>query len=153
MPYFRCGLSVTLSSKFDLQVQNYFKTLPIMYWLPKMHQTRTGARFILVSRKCSTIALSRAVTKTFKLIFTQIQSFHEKSHFYYSYKNFWVLEKSMPVIDRLDQVTTKQNAKRISTFHFRTLYTKLSHKDLQRPVLFRTNCSRMNQVKFVEDSL
>ena len=119
-----------------------------MYWLPKMHKTRTGARFILVSRKCSTTALSRAVTKTFKLIFTQIQSFHEKSHFYYSYKKFWVL-----VTDRLDQVTTKQNAKRISTFDFRTLYTKLSHKDLQRPVLFRTNCSRMNQVKFVEDSL
>ena len=37
---------------------------------------------------------------------------------------------SKPVIDRLDQVNTEQNADLISTFDFSTLYTKLPHKDL-----------------------
>ena len=31
--------SITFSSEFDLYVQNGFKTLPIIYWLPKMHKT------------------------------------------------------------------------------------------------------------------
>ena len=31
--------SITFSSEFDLDVQNGFKTLPIIYWLPKMHKT------------------------------------------------------------------------------------------------------------------
>ena len=31
--------SITFSSEFDLDVQSGFKTLPIIYWLPKMHKT------------------------------------------------------------------------------------------------------------------
>ena len=42
---------ITLSNKFDLEFENDFKTLPIMYWLPKMHKTPTGAIFIVASRK------------------------------------------------------------------------------------------------------
>ena len=34
--------NITFFSKFDLEVQIFFKTLPIMYWLPKMHKTTTG---------------------------------------------------------------------------------------------------------------
>ena len=43
---------------------------------------------------------------------------------------YWVVENSKPVIDKLDQMHTKQNAKPISTFDFSTLYTKSPHKDL-----------------------
>ena len=59
-------ITFTLSSKFDLEVQADFKTLSIMYWLPKMHKTLIRARFIVASEKCSTKALAKAVTKTFK---------------------------------------------------------------------------------------
>ena len=58
--------NIILSDKFDLEVQNVFKTLPIMCWLPKMHKTLTG---VTPPRKCSTKALSKAVTKAFKLTF------------------------------------------------------------------------------------
>ena len=68
--------NITFFSKFDLEVQIFFKTLPIMYWLPKMHKTTTGARLIVASRKCSINALSKAL----KLFFKKIQCFHEKSH-------------------------------------------------------------------------
>ena len=43
---------------------------------------------------------------------------------------YWVVENSKPVIDKLDQMHTKQNAKPISTFDFSILYTKSPHKDL-----------------------
>ena len=59
--------------------------------------------FIVASRKCST----KAVTKVFKLIFKQTQSFHEKSHFYSDVKKFWVVGNSKHVIDRLDQINAK----------------------------------------------
>ena len=100
-----------------------------------MHKTSTGARFIVACRKWSTKALSKAVTKAFKLIFKQIQIFHENSHFYSDYKKFWVVENSKRAIDRLDERNTKQNPNLISTFDFSTLYTKLQRKDLLQ-VLF-----------------
>ena len=88
--------------------------------------------------KCSTKALSKAVTKAFKLIYKQIQNFHGRSHFYFDYKSFEIIcvfEISKPVINRLDQLKTKQNAKLISPFDFSTLYSKLPRKHLLK-VLF-----------------
>ena len=63
---------VTTSSKFDLEVQNDFKALHIMHWLPKVCKAPTGAIFNVVSKKCCTEALSKAVTQNFELIFKQI---------------------------------------------------------------------------------
>ena len=83
--------------------------------------------------------MSTAATKLiipFKLIFKQIQSFHEKPDFYSNYKKFWVVENSKPVIDKLDQINTKQNAKLISSFDFSTLYTKLPQKNLVKEPFF-----------------
>ena len=68
----------TFSSKFNLEVQNDFKTLSIMYWLLKVGKTSTRAKFIVASKKCSTNALSDSNIKAFQLILKQIQSFHEK---------------------------------------------------------------------------
>ena len=82
--------------------------------------------------------MSKAVTKVFKLIFKKIQSFHEKSHFYFDSKKFWVVENSKSVSDMFDQTNTKQNAKPLSAFDFSTLYTILPHKNLLK-VLFHLN--------------
>ena len=48
------------------------------------------------------------------------------------------VENCKPVIDRLDQINNKQNAKRIATFDFRTTYAKLPDKELLQ-VLFDLN--------------
>ena len=100
-----------------------------------MHKTLTGASFIAESRKRSTKALLKAVKKLSNQYLIKIQSFCEKSHLYSDYKKFWVVKNSKPIIGRLSQINTKQNAKLISTFAFSTLYTKLPHKDLAK-VLF-----------------
>ena len=68
----------TFSSKFNLEVQNDFKTLPIIYWLLKIGKTSTRAKCIVTSKKCSAKALSDSNIKAFQLILKQIQSFHEK---------------------------------------------------------------------------
>ena len=97
-----------------------------------MHYNPSRARFIVSSAKCSTKPLSRIVSNTFKLIFNQIQSFHDKSKFYKNYNRFWVINNSKPLIEKLDVINTRKKAKEISTFDFSTLYTKLPHDDLLR---------------------
>ena len=44
-------------------------TLPIKYWLSKMHKTPIGDRFFVASIKCRTQALSDNIPKIFKIIF------------------------------------------------------------------------------------
>ena len=124
--------NMELCERYGLTLQEHQKTLPIMYWTPKMHYTPSRARFIVSSAKCSTKPLSRVVSNTFKLIFNQVQNFHNKSRFYKNYNRFWVINNSKPLINKLTTINTKKKAKEISTFDFSTLYTKLPHNDLLR---------------------
>ena len=117
--------NMTLCDRYGLTLEEHQKTLPIMYWTPKMHYIPSRARFIVSSAKCSTKPLSRAVSNTFKCFCNQIRSFHDKSKFYKNYNRFWI-------IDKLNVINTRKRAKEISTFDFSTLYTKLPHNDLIR---------------------
>ena len=53
-----------------------------MYWLPKIHKTPVGARFIVASYYCSTNSLSDTISKIFIMVFNTVESFHNKSFFY-----------------------------------------------------------------------
>ena len=122
--------NIELCQKLGLNVPDKSDCLPIMYWLPKIHKTPSDARFIVASSVCSTKPLSSTISRLFKLIFQQVQSFHDKSTFYSRYKKFWVVENSYPVIQKMEQINKKSNAKCISTFDFKTLYTKIGHDNL-----------------------
>ena len=122
--------NISLCEKYGLETTEADKCLPIMYWIPKMHKTPVDARFIIASAKCSTKPLSKAVTKVFKLIFTQTKNFHAKSKFYSKYNKFWVVENSGAVIEKLDKINVRKKAKEISTYDFKTLYTKIDHANL-----------------------
>ena len=122
--------NVQICRNFGLELIENEKCLPLMYWMPKLHKTPIEARFIIASRKCSTKPLSKAVSKVFKLIQSQMENFHEKSKFCNRYRIFWVVQNSDPIIKKLDKINSKKKAKNISTFHFSTLYTTLPHADL-----------------------
>ena len=55
------------------------KSLPMMYWIPKLHKNPVGSRYIIASKKCSMKPLSKAVSNTFKLIYSQIENSYHKS--------------------------------------------------------------------------
>ena len=113
-----------------MAVQGTELDLPTMYWIPKKHKNPTGKRFIIASKHCSTKQISTAVSNAFKLIYKQVENFHKKAKFLSNYNKFWVLQNSTPVIDILNKINKKRNAKSISTFDFSTLYTKLPHNKL-----------------------
>ena len=63
-----------------------------MYLIPKLHKKPAGSRFIIPSKNSSTKPLSKAVSNVFKLIYSQIQNFHNISKFLSNYSKFWVLQ-------------------------------------------------------------
>ena len=64
--------------KFDLNIKELDKSLPIMYWLPKIYKTLVGVRFVAASYYCSTNPLSDTIPK---MIFNTVESFHKKVYF------------------------------------------------------------------------
>ena len=122
--------NVQYSKRLNMAVQDTELDLPTMYWIPKKHKNPTGKRFIIASKHCSTKQISTAVSNAFKLIYKQVENFHKKAKFLSNYNKFWVLQNSTPVIDILNKINKKRNAKSISTFDFSTLYTKLPHNKL-----------------------
>ena len=89
-----------------------------MYWLPKLHKAPIGARFINASKNCSTKPLSVVISKTFKMLFKNVENFYNISTFYSSCKNFWVVENSLPIIEKVNLINIKIRAKRFLAMIF-----------------------------------
>ena len=91
------------------------------------------------------------------MIFAHIRSFNNKTRFYSGFNKFWVVEYSFPVIEKLNHINKKNNAKSISTFDFSTLYTKLPHKllieVLENIIDFVFKSSTRNRIGFSKSSV
>ena len=120
----------SLHKEFGLSVPEEMQTLPNIYWLPKLHKTPTKARFIIASQKCTIKKLSKDITSIFKLAYDQIEKYNQKASTFSGIKTFWVIQNSNPVLNALEKVNIKKNAKTISSFDFSTLYTNILHSKL-----------------------
>ena len=69
-----------------------------------MHKDPSGKPFFVVSKKSSTNLVLKAVSKAFKLIICPIQTFYDKSQFYSSFKQFWILENFKFTLEKIDKV-------------------------------------------------
>ena len=149
--------NVKFNKKFGLETSDAQKDLPSMYWIPKMHKSPIGSRFIIASKKCSNKPITEAVSNIFKMIFAHVRSFHNKSRFYSGFHKFWVVENSFPVVEKLNKINKRNNAKSISTFDFSTLYTKLPHKllieVLDNIIDFVFKSSTRNRIGFSKSSV
>ena len=92
-----------------------------MYWLPKIHKTPVGARFIVASYYCSTNPLSDTISKNFKIIFNTVESFHKIGLFYLDCKKFWVVQNYFPIATMINKINVKK--KSISAFECSTFFT------------------------------
>ena len=70
------SLQLILNLKWKITEQD--KTLPIMNWPPKVYKTPIEARFIVASKNCSSKPPSDVISKIFKMIFNNVESFHRK---------------------------------------------------------------------------
>ena len=112
-------------------IDDDMKVLPSMHWTPKKLKIPSKARFIVAAKKCSLKKLAQFVTKVLKMFYGQIENYYRKSHFFTYIKSLWVIQNKDPVVDSLKKLNTRNNAKRISTYDFSTLYTKIPHNKLK----------------------
>ena len=61
------------------------------------------------------------------MIYSHVESFHNKTRFYSNFKKFWVLQNFFPTVEKISKINCKNKAKTISTFDFNTLPTFISH--------------------------
>ena len=73
--------------KFNITVEDNMKTLPDIYWIPKLHKTPVKFRFIIASKCCTTKSLSKDLSSIFSLFQKQIETYHNKAHFYSGIKS------------------------------------------------------------------
>ena len=67
--------------KFDLKLTYKDRSLPIMYWFPKLYKAPNGPRFIITSKDCSAKPLSVLISKIFKMLFKHVELFIKEAHF------------------------------------------------------------------------
>ena len=105
------------------------KLLP-MHWLPKMHKTPIGSRFIIGSKCSSLKPLGKDITRIFKVLFHHKRRYYRKAGFFTGLNNFWCVDKSSDITDTLTRINHKVNARSVASFDFSTLYTKIPHDKL-----------------------
>ena len=69
--------NISYCKKFNLNITELNKSLPIMYRLPNIHETPVGARFIVASYYCTNNPISDTISKIFKMIFNTVERFHK----------------------------------------------------------------------------
>lgn len=120
-------LHKSMSSEFNIKVTNDHEILPVAYWMPKMHKSPIGARFIVASKFCVSKELSKNVASIFKLFFDQIKHYHDKVRYFSGIKTFWVTQNNQSALKSIAKINIRKAAKSVSTFDFSTLYTNIPH--------------------------
>ena len=119
-----------LKDKFNIDIEDGMKTLPDIYWIPKLHKNPAKFRFIIASKRCTTKAVSKNLSSIFTLFQKQIDTYYAKAHFYSGIKSYWIINNRDHVLRAVKKSRERKSAKCVSSFDFSTLYTKIPHDKL-----------------------
>ena len=120
----------TLKEKFNLSIEDNMLHLPDIYWMPKLHKNPTKFRFIIASKRCTYKSLSKDISSIFTLLQKQVETYHNKAHFYSGVKTNWIVHNRDSVLTAVDKSVQRKSAKCLASFDFSTLYTKIPHDKL-----------------------
>ena len=107
------------------------KELPQIYATIKMHKDPVKFRFIIGSRKCVTKQVAKKLVKILQLIMKIHRRYCDKIKYYTGIERYWIVDNNSTVLEHINHINTKQNAKSVQTFDFSTLYTKIPLEDLK----------------------
>ena len=100
-----------LKNKFNITVSNGMRSLPDIYWTPKLHKTPVKFRFIIASKYCTTKSLSKDLSSIFSLFNRQIETYNKKAHYYSGVKSYWIISNRNPVLNNVQKSVTRKSAK------------------------------------------
>ena len=84
---------------------------PSFYWLPKMHKTPVGSRFIAASYSCTTKPLSRLLTKCLSLVLTHFEQYNADITRRTGCSAYWIIHNSTQVINMINTLNKSNNLK------------------------------------------
>jgi hypothetical protein len=110
--------------------------LPYLYWLPKMHKSPVGARFIAGSACCTTTDCSIALAAVLSLVLSARRSQDDQLLRASGVRRFFVVSGYEEVADFLGRwprglaLRTGTGFRRLAAGDFSTMYTTIPHEDL-----------------------
>ena len=119
-----------LKENFSIEIEDEMRTLPDIYWIPKLHKNPVKSRFIIASKHCTIKRLSKNLSSIFTLFQKQIDTYYAKAHFYSGIKSYWIINNRDPVLRAVSKSQARKSAKCVTSFDFSTLYTKIPHDKL-----------------------
>ena len=120
--------------KSEIDVCEQHERLPSFYWLPKLHKTPSGTRFIAASNRCTTKQLSALLTPCFKNIITHFKQYCNGIYKHTGVNCFWIIDNSKEVLDRLQNINKNSRATSFDSYDFATLYTNIPHDELKNNI-------------------
>ena len=84
----------------------------------KLHKIPSGARFVIVAKKCINKQRSKHVTLAFKLCYIQIDAYHKKAYYFSGTKTFWVIKNNSISLECIKKINKRKNASRITKLDF-----------------------------------
>ena len=119
-----------LKDEFNIEIDEGMRTLPDIYWIPKLHKNPAKFRFIIASKHCTTKTVSKNLSSIFTLFLKHIDTYYTKAHFYSGIKSYWIINNRDSVLRAINKSRERKSAKCVSSFDFSTLYTKIPHDKL-----------------------
>ena len=116
---------------FNLAVPDKFKCLPYFHWLPKLHKTPYGSRFIAASSRCTTTLVSKILPMCPGLVRKRQQIYYDVIYRNSGIKRYWLIQYSEEVSDLVSKANSKGDVTSIKMYDFNILYTNLPHAELK----------------------
>ena len=120
-----------IKEKFSIDVPEVHKALVSFYWTAKMHKKRAAMRFIAASHKRFTKGLSKKLTFFLKKVLNTLRQVCNNLKRDTGADHCLVIDNSIPVIKRIDQINGRHDMDTVDTFDFKDLYTKIPHEELK----------------------
>ena len=132
----RLGMDIVRKHVDDMKglqipIKSEMEVLPSFYWLPKLHKTPYGNRFIAASNKCTTKPLSTILTTCLTTIMLHYKEYCEGIYRNTGVNCFWIINNSQQVLQSIQLINDASKAYHFDSFDFSTLYTNISHSALK----------------------
>ena len=111
--------------EINLVVPSNMEELPCLYWLPKLHKTPFGSRFIADSNRCTMKPLSGLLTACLHTVTLHFKEYCNSILRNSGINCFWIVNNSIQVLSHLSTLNKGSKAKHLDTFDLATLYTNI----------------------------
>ena len=110
-----------IERNFNIKISEENSSIPLLFWIPKLHKNPVKSRFIAGASKCTTKQLSKEVTLCLTTIRNHFRKYCNTIFIRRRINCFWSINNSSEFVSKIKDL----KAESIKCFDFSTLYTNL----------------------------